>query len=53
MIVNVILGMSNVKILQDFLILWITGHYDTTQVMFVQDSAPAHRSRTVQTTCSR
>ena len=37
-IVNVVLGMSNVKILQDFLIPWITGLYDTTQGMFVQDS---------------
>ena len=45
--VNVILGVSDVKILQDFLIPWITGHCDTTQVMFFQDSAPAHRSRTV------
>ena len=46
-IVNVVLGMPSVNILQDFLILWITGHYDTTQMMFVQGSAPAHRSRTV------
>ena len=41
-IVNVILGTSNVKILQDFLIPWIAGNYDTTRVMFIQDSAPAY-----------
>ena len=52
-IVSVILGMSDVKILQDFLIPWITVHYDTTQVIFVQDFAQIHGSRTVQTTCSR
>ena len=52
-IVNVILRMSNMKILQDFLIPWITGHFDPTQMMFVQDSAPAYGSKTVQTTCSR
>ena len=49
-IVNDILGMSNLRIVQGFLIPWITGHYDTTQVMFFLDSAPAHGSRT---TCIR
>ena len=39
--VNAILGMSNVEILQDFLMPWITGHYNTTQVVFFQNSAPA------------
>ena len=33
-IVNVVLGMSDVKILQDFLIPWIPGHCDTTPGMF-------------------
>ena len=36
------------KILQDVMLPWIIRHYDRTQVMFVQDSAPAHGSRTVQ-----
>ena len=33
-IINVVLGMSDVKILQDFLIPWIPGHCDTTPGMF-------------------
>ena len=36
------------KILQDVMMPWVTRHYDPTQVMFVQDSAPAHGSKTVQ-----
>ena len=36
------------KILKEFLLPWIKKNYDPIKVMFIQDSAPAHGSKTVQ-----
>ena len=36
------------KILKEVLLPWIKKNYDPMKVMFIQDSAPAHGSKTVQ-----
>ena len=36
------------KILKEVLLPWIKKNYDPIKVIFIQDSAPAHRSKTVQ-----
>lgn len=41
------------KILEEVLLPWIKKNYDPMKVMFVQDSAPAHGSKTVQTFLKR
>ena len=35
------------KILKRVVLPWIIENYDPKHVMFVQDSAPAHRAKTV------
>lgn len=37
------------KILNDVLLPWICRNYDTTKIMLIQDSAPAHGAKQVQT----
>ena len=41
------------KILEEVLLPWIKKNYDPMKVMFIQDSAPAHGSKTVQTFLKR
>ena len=41
------------KILEEVLLPWIKKNYDPIKVMFIQDSAPAHGSKTVQTFLKR
>ena len=37
------------NILNDVLLPWIRTNYDSTKIMLVQDSAPAHGAKQVQT----